>query len=87
MRIWIAVVPVMFLAGCNDPGPIEGRAVKLANPASEHCVKLRGTVEIRKEANGEVGYCHLPDGRVIEEWELFRSSVQKHSGMAASDHP
>lgn len=44
----------------------------LANPASQYCVSLGGRLEIRKETDGEVGYCHLPDGRVVEEWALFR---------------
>jgi len=35
---------------------------------------MGGKIEIRKEAKGEVGYCHLPDGRTIEEWQFFRSS-------------
>jgi putative hemolysin len=51
----------------------------MANPASVHCVKAGGRVEIRKEAAGEVGYCHLPDGRVIEEWQFFRSSQDKNN--------
>ncbi|WP_272848160.1 putative hemolysin [Paracoccus saliphilus] len=44
------------------------------NPASLHCVNQGGVVELRKEKQGTVGYCHLPDGRVVEEWELFRSA-------------
>lgn len=46
----------------------------MANPASAHCVKLGGRLEIRDGANGQSGYCHLPDGRVVEEWALFRAS-------------
>jgi putative hemolysin len=49
----------------------------MANPASENCIKLGGQLEIRQEKDGEVGYCHLPDGRVIEEWVLFRESGNK----------
>lgn len=45
----------------------------IANPASTNCVgKLGGTLEIKDEVNGQVGYCHLKDGRVCEEWALFR---------------
>lgn len=57
-------------AGCTH-GPDVG--VGLPNPASEFCVEQGGRLEIRKEAGGDVGYCHLPDGRVIEEWAFFRS--------------
>ena len=49
-------------------------ATGLANPASEYCVSIGGELEIRTEKDGEVGYCHLPDGRVVEEWELFRTA-------------
>ncbi len=30
-------------------------------------------LEIRNEANGQVG-CHLPNGQVVEEWKLFRDN-------------
>ncbi|MDG1186830.1 MAG: DUF333 domain-containing protein [Ilumatobacter sp.] len=60
------------LAGCssgsasNPPG--------LANPASVYCVEQGGEIDIVEEADGEVGYCNLPDGSRIEEWELFQSN-------------
>ena len=59
-----------FLGGCNTKDP--GSSAAIANPASEHCVKKGGNLEIVKEATGEKGMCHLPDGSVVEEWELFR---------------
>lgn len=66
----IMVVALISLAGCSQkPMPI-GKP----NPASLHCVNQGGVVELRKEKQGTVGYCHLPDGRVVEEWELFRSA-------------
>ena len=49
-------------------------AIGMANPASEFCIQQGGHLEIRKEADGEVGYCHLPDGRVVEEWAFFRAN-------------
>ncbi len=64
-------VAIALLAGCAA-SPSATNPTTLANPASTYCVEQHGTVEIRKEAKGEVGYCHLPDGRVIEEWEFFR---------------
>lgn len=62
-----ALIP---LAGCVQTAHAP---VGMANPASVHCESLGGRVEIKKETAGEVGYCHLPDGRVVEEWELFRA--------------
>lgn len=44
----------------------------IGNPAYENCIKLGGTSETRKDAQGnETGWCHLPDGRVCTEWALF----------------
>lgn len=74
MRILTVIVPMVLLAGCSEAATTPDKPAKIANPASEYCVKMGGKVEIRKEAKGEVGYCHLPDGRVIEEWDLFRRS-------------
>ena len=65
-----SVLALAFLGGCNTENP--GSTVAIANPASEHCVKKGGKLEIVKEAAGEKGMCHLPDGSVVEEWELFR---------------
>ena len=64
------VFALAFLGGCNTEAPNSTTAI--ANPASEHCVKKGGKLEIVKEAAGEKGMCHLPDGSVVEEWELFR---------------
>lgn len=45
----------------------------IANPASVNCVETRGgTLEIKDGPNGQIGICHLPDGRACEEWGLFR---------------
>lgn len=50
---------------------------RIANPASEFCVKQGGKVEIRQAADGsQYGMCHFPDGRVVEEWENFRQQLQ-----------
>ncbi|MBN8944073.1 MAG: DUF333 domain-containing protein [Rhizobiales bacterium] len=55
-------------AAASAPG-----AVGLANPASVHCGQLGGRLEIVTAAGGgQVGMCHLPDGRICEEWALFR---------------
>ncbi|MFA6476309.1 MAG: DUF333 domain-containing protein [Candidatus Paceibacterota bacterium] len=44
----------------------------LANPASVHCEEVGGTLDIRNETGGQVGYCTLPDKTVCEEWALLR---------------
>lgn len=55
-----------------DAKPSEPR-VGMANPASVHCASLGGKLEIRTgKDGGQYGLCSLPDGRVCEEWALFR---------------
>ncbi|WP_234463998.1 putative hemolysin [Paracoccus caeni] len=48
----------------------------MANPASVNCERIGGRLEIRNSAGGQTGYCHLPDGNVVEEWELFRTGAK-----------
>jgi len=49
-----------------------GTTTGLANPASVYCTENRGTLEIKDEEGGQVGYCTLEDGEVCEEWAYFR---------------
>lgn len=51
--------------------------IGMANPASAYCVDRGGQLQIKTEANGQVGYCKLPNGQVVEEWELFHSNQPK----------
>lgn len=76
MKPTMLMLPLAAMA-CS-PKPASEPTVGMANPALVHCVKSGGRVEIRKETAGEVGYCHLPDGRVIEEWKFFRASQGKN---------
>ncbi len=82
MRIAILCVPVM-LAACAStttppakapPATPTPPSIGMANPASKYCVEQGGHSEIRREPQGETGYCHLPDGRVVEEWQLYRAA-------------
>ena len=66
-------VPTLLLAGCSSGSSDEPPG--LANPASVYCVEQGGETEIVEESDGEVGYCNLPDGTRIEEWEFYRSRV------------
>ena len=63
---------LLAVAGCASPPPSE-KSVGMPNPASIYCAEQGGKLEIRKGPDGETGHCHLPDGRVVEEWELYRS--------------
>ena len=72
----LAVVPFGLLAACDDDSkPADTtQPAEIANPASEFCVAQGGTVEIVDEAGGQVGYCNLPDGTRVEEWEYFNAN-------------
>jgi putative hemolysin len=73
----VATLPLLMLSACgSDDSPADSTTVPgVANPASEFCVSQGGTVEIVDEANGQVGYCNLPDGSRVEEWEYFRAQT------------
>ena len=72
---FIPLIPLAVLATCAaGPERLPGGVPNMANPASVYCEKVGGKLEIRAETGGEAGYCHLPDGRVVEEWVLFRKN-------------
>ena len=66
-------VALVASAGGSIASETSVGAVAIANPASVACVKRGGRSEIRTAPDGgQIGYCHLRDGRVCEEWALFR---------------
>ncbi|MEN9802324.1 MAG: hypothetical protein RLZ37_1449 [Actinomycetota bacterium] len=77
--VMAAVMPFAAACGSDDspsttePTSDSGDSTQIANPASEFCVEQGGTLEIVDEADGQVGYCTLPDGTRVEEWEYYRS--------------
>ena len=46
----------------------------LANPASVNCTDYHGQLVIRVTSAGEKGFCILPDGRALEEWEFYHQT-------------
>ncbi|OIQ63819.1 hypothetical protein GALL_546380 [mine drainage metagenome] len=67
-----------FLLAACEPAPITSapatKAATMANPASVYCVQQHGKLQIVGDASGQFAYCHLPGGRVVEEWELYHST-------------
>ena len=71
MKKWGILGLVGVLSACaNQPSPQP--PVGIANPASAYCVEKGGRLDIVNTPTGQVGMCTLPDGTVIEEWELMR---------------
>lgn len=73
----LAVCAAGILAGCEhhteDQSRNSVRPLRIPNPAALYCTKKGGTLSMQQDATkGQVGYCHLPDGTVMDEWELFR---------------
>ncbi len=44
----------------------------LVNPASAYCHVQGGRTLMGYTAEGQQGLCYLPDGSLIDEWELYR---------------
>lgn len=74
-KILFIGIATLALSACGDKNASQQQSelIGMANPASVYCTEQGGKLEIRDGKDGQSGYCHLPDGRVIEEWELFRS--------------
>ena len=71
------VTPVANQTTNNSVLPIhpsnDSNGSQLANPASVFCAKLGGKTTDIGTYDGEVGYCTLPNGDSIDEWDLFRA--------------
>lgn len=60
------------IANKTEPNPMK---INMANPASQYCVNQGGELKIKTDAEGgQSGYCYLPNGQVVEEWEFMRSN-------------
>jgi putative hemolysin len=68
----LALVLLMAPTACSKPEPTQPPPTQIANPASEHCVKQGGTLEIVDTPEGQQGICTLPDGTRCEEWAYMR---------------
>ncbi|CAM2762603.1 MULTISPECIES: putative hemolysin [Methylobacterium] len=72
----LAAAGVCLVAGTSQAGSASIR-VALANPASVNCATQGGTPQIRNGVGGQIGYCRFSDGRICEEWALFRDNLCK----------
>ena len=82
--LWIVTI-IGVLSGCQQGEKTTisqsskiVKPLRIPTPASLYCIKKGGTLSMtHTEKKGDIGYCHLPDGRVIEEWAFFKQN--KHS--------
>lgn len=59
-----------LLAACA-PQPI--RPAGLVNPATSYCHARGGRTLLGYTAEGREGLCFLPDGSLVDEWQLYRA--------------
>jgi putative hemolysin len=68
-------LPIILLS-CTTTNPTS----KMANPASEFCIKNNGVLDIRKDDKGnESGICVFNQNNVkseCEEWAFFRGECK-----------
>ncbi len=73
IRKWVILILVVLFVGCSANNMVQtNESPQIANPASVHCIKNNGTLEIRSEDDGQYGICIFPDGSECEEWMFFR---------------
>ncbi len=64
--------------------PTTAPAIGLPNPASVYCQQQGGKTDIRKTAQGEVGYCVFPDKSECEEWAFLRGECKPGKPSAST---
>lgn len=66
---------LLFCTACAQSAKVEKiPKIGMANPASVHCANLNGSTKLTKEPEGQVGWCQLPNGKICQEWPLFRDN-------------
>jgi putative hemolysin len=80
--------PAATAAGTGTATPEAAQeGAGLANPASVFCAQNGGKLEIRNEANGQVGYCVFGDGSECEEWAYLRGECAPGQPKAPANMP
>lgn len=59
-------------SGC---APSPDTSLDVVNPAAAHCLEHGGKLLIFNQREGAIGYCQLPNGRTIEEWDYYTNRV------------
>jgi putative hemolysin len=77
-----------YFRGECAPGDSLADNANLPNPASAYCVDQGGTLEIRKDEEGnQAGFCLFPDGSECDEWAFYRGECQPGSQSEANTSP
>lgn len=64
---------VALLGACAaPPQPPQPRPAGLVTPATSYCHAQGGRTLLGYTAEGREGLCFLPDGSLLDEWQLYR---------------
>ncbi|WP_296243327.1 MULTISPECIES: DUF333 domain-containing protein [unclassified Psychrobacter] len=64
----------MLISSCQTmTDRVNDKPIGKANPASVYCIDQGGQSLIKKDSKGaEIGYCRLPNGTMVNEWDFYR---------------
>ena len=63
----------LVVAGCAPQKGGEHSPNQMAQRAADYCESVGGETEVQETRLGTGRYCRLPDGRVENQWQLYRS--------------
>tara|TARA_R110000851_G_scaffold86842_12_gene189056 strand:- start:3144 stop:3395 length:252 start_codon:yes stop_codon:yes gene_type:complete len=63
----------LVVAGCATQKADEHSQNPMTQRAAEYCESVGGETEVQETRLGTGRYCRLPDGRVENQWQLYRS--------------
>lgn len=69
----ISVAGLLVVAAAGS----QANTTAAANPAATFCIEAGGQYVIETEADGQRGYCVLPDGTRVDAWDYFRENWDK----------
>ncbi|MFN8577219.1 MAG: DUF333 domain-containing protein [Candidatus Sericytochromatia bacterium] len=81
-KIVMCILFPITLLSCTNPNTQQNNVAKIANPASEFCIKNNGKLDIRNTPSGQVGYCMFEQNNKkseCEEWAFFRGECKPQS--------
>lgn len=64
---------LLTLAGCTSGGGGTDSQNQMTQRAAEYCQSIGGETGVQETRLGTGRYCRLPDGRVENQWQFYRS--------------
>lgn len=86
--IGVALAAPLLVACSREDFLLSNARTGMRNPASTWCIQRGGGLQMVRDEKGVHALCHLPDGRIIEEWDLFRQDhPAQNQGEKATTPP